>query len=91
MLVLSNGQQQICDAIISEKEIYDALRSMENDKKPGSDELSKEFYEVFLDDAKNPLLASNNAFIKEKHSTSQKHAVIKLTEEKDRDETFIKI
>ena len=45
--ILSNGQKQICDAIVTEKEIYDALKSMENDKTPGNDGLSKEFCEVF--------------------------------------------
>ena len=30
---------QICDAIITEEEIYDTLKSMENDKTPGNDEL----------------------------------------------------
>ena len=56
---------------------------MENDKTPGNDGLSKEFYGVFWDDVKCPLLASiNDAFIKEKLSTSQKQAVIKLVEKK---------
>ena len=42
---------------------------MENDKTPGNDGLSKEFYEVFWDDVKIPLLASiNEAFIKEQLS-----------------------
>ena len=44
--------------------MYDALKSMENDKTPGNDGLSKEFYEVFWDDVKIPLLASiSDAFI----------------------------
>ena len=47
LYILSNGQKQICDAIVTEKEIYDALKSMENDKTPGNDGLSKEFCEVF--------------------------------------------
>ena len=81
--ILSNCQKQICDAIITEKEIYDTLKSMENDKTPGNDGLSKEFYEVIWDDVKFPLLASiNDAFIKEQLSTSQKQAVIKLIEKK---------
>ena len=43
----------------------------------------KEFYEVFWDDVKIPLLASiNDAFIKEELSTSQKQAVLKLIEKK---------
>ena len=56
---------------------------MENDKTPGNDGLSKEFYEVFWDDVKFPFLASiNDAFIKEQLSISQKQAVIKLIGER---------
>ena len=64
---------------------------MENNKTPGNDGLSKEFYEVFWNDVKISLLASiNDAFIKEELSTSQKQALIKLIEKKDRDKRFIK-
>ena len=56
---------------------------MENNKTPGNDGLSKDFYEVFWNDIKIPLLASiNYAFIKEELTTSQKQAVIKLIEKK---------
>ena len=75
---LSNGQKLICDVITIGKEIYDALKSMENNKTPGNDGLSKEFYEVFWNDVKIPLLASiDDVFMKEELSTSQKQAVIK--------------
>ena len=51
----------------------------------------KEFYEVFWDDVKIPLLASiNDAFIKEELSTSQKQAVLKLIEKKKISKRFIK-
>ena len=46
---------------------------MENDKIPGNNWLSKEFFEAFWNDVKIPLLASiNYAFIEEELSTSQK-------------------
>ena len=48
LLRLSNGQKQIWNAMITEKEIYDALQSIENDKTPWNDRLSKEFYKVFV-------------------------------------------
>ena len=87
--LLSNGQKLLCDAIITEKEIYDALKSMENNKTPGNDGLSKEFYEVFWNYVKISLLASiNDAFIKDKLSTSKKRAVIKLFEKKDRKKIY---
>ena len=62
-----------------------------NNRAPGNDGLSREFYEVFQNNVKILLLASiNDAFIKEELSTSQKQAVIKLIEKKYRDKRFIK-
>ena len=62
---------------------------MENNKTPGNDGLSKEFYEVFWNYVKTSLLASiNDAFIKDKLSTSKKQAVIKLIEKKDRQKIY---
>ena len=54
-------------------------------KTPRNDGLSKEFYEVFWDEA-----SINDAFIKEGLSTFQKQGVIKLIEKKDRDKGFVK-
>ena len=52
---------------------------MENDKSPGNDELSKEFYECFWNEIKNPFLASiNRAFLNQEISSSQTQAVIKM-------------
>ena len=48
--MLSNCQKQICAAIITEKEFYGVPRSIENDKTLGNDGLSKEFYEVSIND-----------------------------------------
>ena len=56
--ILSNGQKQICNAIITEKVTYDALKLMKNNKTLDNDGLSKDFYEVFWNDVKLPLLAS---------------------------------
>ena len=57
---------------------------MENDKKPGNDGLSKEFYKVFWDDVKRPLLASiNDAFIKEEQVVIKLIKKKKKTEKKD--------
>ena len=61
----SNGQQQICNALITERVIYDALKLIESGKTPGNGGLSEEFYEVFWNDVKMPVLASiSDAFIK---------------------------
>ena len=45
--ILSNGQQQKCEAISSEKEIYDALKSIENDKTRVMMDYQKSFMKYF--------------------------------------------
>ena len=68
-----------------------SLKSMESNKSPGNDGLSKEFYECFWDEIKKPFLASiHKAFLNQELSTSQKQTVIKLLEKKVRDKRFIK-
>lgn len=64
---------------ITEKEIYETLTSMENDETPVSNRLSKDFYEVFWDDIKIPLLElTKDAFIKEELKTSQNFTIIEV-------------
>ena len=64
---------------------------MQNNKTPGNDGLTKEFHEMFWNEIKNPFMNSiMEARGKKKLSTSQRQAVIKLIEKKERDEWFIK-
>ena len=64
---------------------------MKNDKPPGNDRITKEFYEFFWNDIKNSLSDSiKKSFLSGELSTSQKQAVIKLIEKKDRDKRLIK-
>ena len=61
---LTNEQTLSCEGIIFEGEVFKSLKSMENNKSPGNDGLSKEFYECFWNEIKNPLLASiHRAFL----------------------------
>ena len=70
-----------------EDEVFKSLQSMDNNKSPGSDGLSKEFYECFGDEVKKPFLASiHKAFLNQELSSSQKQAVIKLLEKSPRQE-----
>ena len=68
------------------KKISDALKSVKNDKTPGNDGLSKEFYKVLWNDVKIPSLVSiKDGFIIEEIRNSKKQAVIKLIEKKERE------
>ena len=65
---------------------------MKSNKPPWNDRLSKEFYECFWDEIKNPFLASiNTAFLNQELRRSQKQAIIKMLGKKDKDKRFIKI
>ena len=45
---LSLDQKQLCEGNLTEKELFTALKSMENNKSPGNDGLTKEFYRLKL-------------------------------------------
>ena len=80
---LTNEQTLSCEGIISEDEVFKSLKSMENNKSPGNDVFSKEFYEFFWNEVKNPFLASiHRAFLNQKLSSSQKQAATKMLEKK---------
>ena len=60
---------------------------MENNKSPENDRSTKKFYETFWNEIKNPFKSSfMEAREKNKLSTAQCQDVIKLIEEKERDE-----
>ena len=64
---------------------------MENDKSPGNDGLTKEFYVTFWDDIKATFISSlKQAKERKELSISQRQAIIKLIEKKDRDKRYIK-
>ena len=87
----NENQTVKCEGAITECELLKALSSIEYDKSPGNDGIKKEFYIKFWDVVKEPLCTSIQQSFKEgKLSTSQKQAIIKLIEKKDRDKRFIK-
>ena len=80
-----------CDDELSEKELYISLMSMQNNKSPGNDAITKEFFVTFWEDIKDIFLNScRTAKLKKELRTSQRQALIKLIEKKDKDKRFIK-
>ena len=66
-----------------------AFKSIQNNKSPGNDGLPKEFHETFWNEIKHPFMNSiMEAREKKKFSTSQRQAVIKLIEKKDRENSL---
>ena len=89
--VLSVCNREICDAPITLTDIFNALNSMQANKSPGNDGLTKEFHVAFFDLLGPKLLNSFKfAFNLEELSSSQKQAVITLIEKKGRDKRYLK-
>ena len=89
---LTEDQSKDCEFILSEEDLLLVLKSMPNNKSPSNDSFTEKFYEVFWDDLKTPLISIfKSAFVKGELSNSQKQAVIKLIEKKDKDKRLLKI
>ena len=81
----------ICEGNLSESELFDALTSMQNNKSPGNDGITKEFYETFWKEIKGPFQNSiKKGYIVGELSISQGQAIIKLIEKKERYKRFVK-
>ena len=91
MPCLSKERQDSCERVITEKELFEALKSMQNSKSPGNDGLSKEFYKTFWEELKKPFMyAIQKSYDIKQLCVPQRQAVIKLVEKRGRDKRFIK-
>lgn len=87
---ISAQQKLSCEQDISIDELKDSLFSMHKKKTPGNDGLSSEFYIEFWDLLKGTFFDSvKYSFQVGFLSTSQRQAIIKLIEKKDKDKRFI--
>ena len=87
---LTNDQKTLCDQDITLDELTESLESMKSGKSPGNDGLTIEFYKMFWEHLKSPLLNSLlYSKIVGELSTSQRQAIIKLLEKKEKDKRFI--
>ena len=81
---LTEEQSAKCEFLISEVELIYALKNMPK-KSPGNDDQTKEFYETFWDELKISFIATLwKSFLKEELGNSEKQAVIRSIEKKDK-------
>ena len=89
--ILTEEQSQTCEGPITEPELLNAIKSIPNNKSPGNDGLTNQFYETFWEEIKIPLCNSiTKSYQNGELKTSQRQAVIKLIEKKDKDKKIIK-
>ena len=80
---LSEDKRKLCEEDLTEKDLCDSLKSMQNDKSPGNDGLTKEFYETFWNKLKEIFVDSVSETKEKGHlSTSQRQAIIRLIAKK---------
>ena len=88
--VISDQHKQACEKDIAVEDLWNSLSSMSGGKSPGNDGLTIEFYKFFWADIKDIFFASvcHSRTVGEL-STSQRQAIIKLLEKRDKDKRFI--
>lgn len=88
---LSEEHVILCEKDKTENDLDNAIKNMQNNKSPGNDGLTKEFYQIFWDEINGTFITSiKEAKEKKELSISQRQAIIKLIEKKDRDKQLIK-
>ena len=88
---LDNEKQRLCEGPITAEECLAVLKIFQNNKTPGSDGLSAEFYLHFWNDISGPLIDSlnYNASVDE-FSISQRQGIISLIPKKNKDPLLLK-
>ena len=87
---LSDDMRNICEGRLSVKECFDCLQSFENNKSPGNDGLTVEFYKTFWNSVGNLVVDSlNYSYECGELSNTQKQAIITLIEKKGKDKRNI--
>ena len=91
MPTLKEEQANLCEGMISEKECFEAVKSIPSEKTPGCDGLPIDFYKVFWQDIKDILCqVFNTCFIDGELSTLMKRGVITLLPKKGKDKLHLK-
>ena len=87
---LNSEEMLFCEGNLTEQEIYKSLTSFKNNKSPGNDGLTKEFYCCFWNDIKysfmKPLCESKKL---KQLCVSQRQAIIKLLQKPNKDKRYV--
>ena len=88
---LNDDQRDLCEGQLKYSECYKVLSTFENNKTPGNDGLTIEFYKFFWPEIGTLLVDTlNYAYFQGELSNTQKQAVITLIEKKGKDRRLIK-
>ena len=87
---LSQVDAQVCEGKLTISECYKSLQLFQNNKSPGNDGLTVEFYKAFWHVLGELMVDSlNDSYDRGKLSNSQKEAIITLIEKKDKDKRYL--
>ena len=87
---LSDEMRRTCEGRLSVKECFDCLQSFQNNKSPGNDGLTVEFYKTFWNSIGNLVVdCLNYSYECGELSNTQKQAIITFIEKKGKDKRNI--
>ena len=87
---LTDDSKKNIEGLISLQECLDALKTLKNNKTPGTDGIPVEFYKFFFRDIGSVLVRCfNHSFQEEIMSPDQRRAIINLIPKKDKDPLFL--
>ena len=87
---LNSEEMLSCEGNLTEQEIYKSLTNFKNNKSPGNDGLTKEFYCCFWNDIEDIFMKSLCESKKLKQlCVSQRQAIIKLLEKPNKDKRYV--
>ena len=87
---LSESDAQVCEGKLTISECFKSLQLFQNNKSPGNDGLTVEFYKAFWQVLGKLMVDSlNYSYDHGELSNSQKEAIITLIEKKDKDKRYL--
>ena len=87
---LSQVDAQVCEGKLTVSECFKSLQLFQNNKSPGNDGLTVEFYKAFWHVLGEFMVNSlNDSYDRGELSNSQKEAIITLIEKKDKDKRYL--